>query len=44
MGKAAFAKIEDNEGILQIYFSKDSIGADWFKEAKKLIEVGDMYM
>ncbi|NOX14851.1 MAG: lysine--tRNA ligase [Epsilonproteobacteria bacterium] len=42
MGKAAFAKIEDEFGILQIYFSRDEIGADWFKEVKKLIEVGDI--
>lgn len=42
MGKAAFAKIEDEKGILQIYFSKQSIGEDWFKEVKKLVEVGDI--
>lgn len=42
MGKAAFAKIEDETGQLQIYFSKDAIGAEWFKEVKKLIEVGDI--
>lgn len=42
MGKAAFAKIEDETGVLQIYFSRDAIGADWFKEVKKLIEVGDI--
>lgn len=42
MGKAAFAKIEDENGVLQIYFSRDEIGADWFKEAKKLVEVGDI--
>jgi len=42
MGKAAFAKIEDEQGLLQIYFSRDGIGEDWFKEVKKLIEVGDI--
>jgi lysyl-tRNA synthetase class 2 len=42
MGKAAFAKIEDERGILQVYFSRESIGEEWFKEAKKLIEVGDI--
>ena len=42
MGKAAFAKIEDEHGLLQIYFSKESIGEAWFDEAKKLIEVGDI--
>lgn len=42
MGKAAFAKIEDEDGVLQIYFSRESIGQEWFKEAKKLVEVGDI--
>ena len=42
MGKAAFAKIEDEQGILQIYFSRESIGEEWFDEAKKLVEVGDI--
>jgi lysyl-tRNA synthetase class 2 len=42
MGKAAFAKIEDEHGMLQIYFSRESIGDDWFEEAKKLVEVGDI--
>ncbi len=42
MGKAAFAKIEDERGLLQVYFSRDSIGEDWFKSVKKLIEVGDI--
>jgi len=42
MGKAAFAKIEDEHGVLQIYFSRESIGDTWFDEAKKLVEVGDI--
>jgi len=42
MGKAAFAKIEDEHGLLQIYFSRESIGEAWFEEAKKLVEVGDI--
>ncbi|MCF6201475.1 MAG: OB-fold nucleic acid binding domain-containing protein, partial [Hydrogenimonas sp.] len=42
MGKAAFAKIEDESGILQIYFSRDDLGDEWFKTAKKMIEVGDI--
>lgn len=42
MGKAAFAKIEDEHGLLQIYFSRESIGEAWFDEAKKLVEVGDI--
>jgi len=42
MGKAAFAKIEDQSGIVQIYFNRDSLGDKWFKEVKRLIEVGDI--
>lgn len=42
MGKAAFAKIEDEHGSLQIYFNKDALGDEWFKNVKKLVEVGDI--
>lgn len=42
MGKAAFAKIEDESGVLQIYFSKNELGETWFTQVKKLIEVGDI--
>ena len=42
MGKAAFAKIEDESGTLQIYFSKDALGEEWFTSVKKLVEVGDI--
>ncbi len=42
MGKAAFAKVEDEHGLLQIYFSRESIGDDWFDNVKKLVEVGDI--
>ncbi len=42
MGKAAFAKIEDESGVLQIYFSRDDLGDEWFKTVKKMIEVGDI--
>ncbi|MRI58199.1 MAG: lysine--tRNA ligase [Epsilonproteobacteria bacterium] len=42
MGKAAFAKIEDESAIVQIYFNRDSLGEEWFKKVKKLIEVGDI--
>ncbi len=41
MGKAAFAKIEDESGSLQIYYSQNDLG-DFFESAKKLIEVGDI--
>ncbi len=42
MGKAAFAKIEDDTATVQIYFNRDELGDEWFKKAKKLIEVGDI--
>ncbi len=42
MGKAAFLKIEDSEGTLQIYINRDALGVDWFKDVKKYIEVGDI--
>ncbi len=42
MGKAAFAKIEDETGLLQIYFSRDDLGDEWFKTVKKMVEVGDI--
>lgn len=42
MGKAAFAKIEDEQGLLQIYLSRESIGDEWFDNVKKLVEVGDI--
>ncbi len=42
MGKAAFAKIEDESGILQIYFSRDDLEDEWFKTVKKMVEVGDI--
>ncbi len=42
MGKAAFLKIEDDKGLLQVYISRDALGAEWFKDIKKYIEVGDI--
>jgi len=42
MGKAAFLKIEDDDGILQIYIGRDALGADWFKSIKKYVDIGDI--
>lgn len=42
MGKAAFAKIEDQSGALQLYYSRDALGEEWFAQVKKLVEVGDI--
>jgi len=41
MGKAAFFKIEDESGILQVYMSKNDLG-DEFNLLKKTLEVGDI--
>ncbi len=42
MGKAAFIKIEDSDGLLQVYLSRDALGNEWFKDIKKFVEVGDI--
>jgi len=43
MGKATFAKIEDESGILQIYIARDNLPEGFYNEVfKKLIEVGDI--
>ncbi|NWF66558.1 MAG: lysine--tRNA ligase [Campylobacterales bacterium] len=41
MGKAAFAKIEDESGAIQIYYNKQSLN-EWFDDVKNYIEVGDI--
>ena len=43
MGKAAFAKIEDNDGLVQIYYNRDDLPEGYYNTvAKKLFEVGDI--
>ncbi len=43
MGKAAFVKIEDESGILQIYVSRDNLPEGFYNTVfKKLIEIGDI--
>ena len=43
MGKAAFVKIEDEKGLLQIYVARDNLSEGFYNEVfKKLIEVGDI--
>jgi lysyl-tRNA synthetase class 2 len=43
MGKAAFAKIEDNDGLVQIYYNRDELPEGFYNNiAKKLFEVGDI--
>lgn len=41
MGKAQFVKIQDQEGIIQIYVRLDGIGAESYAEFKKL-DLGDI--
>ena len=42
MGKAAFAKLEDSEGLVQIYYNRDDLPEGYYNKIKKLIEVGDI--
>jgi len=42
MGKAAFAKMEDGEGLVQIYYNRDDLPEGYYNKVKKLIEVGDI--
>jgi len=44
MGKAAFAKMEDSEGLVQIYYSRDELPEGYYNKVKKLIEVGDVVL
>jgi lysyl-tRNA synthetase class 2 len=43
MGKAAFAKIEDTQGLVQIYYNRDDLPEGYYNNVvKKLFEVGDI--
>lgn len=42
MGKAAFAKLEDSSGLVQVYYSRDELPEGYYNKIKKLIEVGDI--
>ncbi|NOZ89735.1 MAG: lysine--tRNA ligase [Epsilonproteobacteria bacterium] len=43
MGKASFAKIEDSDGLVQIYFNRDDLPEGYYNEVvKRLFEVGDI--
>jgi lysyl-tRNA synthetase class 2 len=43
MGKAAFAKIEDSDGMVQIYYNRDDLPEGYYNNiVKKLFEVGDI--
>lgn len=42
MGKAAFAKIQDSQGIVQVYYNRDDLPEGYYNQIKKLYEVGDL--
>ena len=43
MGKASFAKIEDQDGLVQIYFNRDDLPEGYYNTVvKRLFEVGDI--
>lgn len=43
MGKAAFAKLEDTQGLVQIYYNRDDLPEGYYNNVvKKLFEVGDI--
>ncbi len=43
MGKASFVKIEDEDGMLQVYVARDNLPEGFYNDVfKKLIEVGDI--
>jgi lysyl-tRNA synthetase class 2 len=44
MGKAAFAKLEDTDGLVQIYYNRDDLPEGYYNKIKKLIEVGDIVL
>lgn len=43
-GKSTFANIEDESGNVQIYYSRDGIGEELYKNFKKNLEVGDIVL
>jgi len=43
MGKASFAKLEDSDGLVQIYYNRDDLPEGYYNNVvKKLFEVGDI--
>ncbi len=41
-GKAAFGHIQDANSKLQVYFRKDNLGEDKYKELMEILDVGDI--
>jgi len=44
MGKASFAKLEDSQGLVQIYYNRDDLPEGYYNKMKRLIEVGDIIL
>ena len=42
IGKAAVARMEDSDGLVQIYYNSDELPEGYYNKVKKLIEVGDV--
>ncbi|MCK5807729.1 lysine--tRNA ligase [bacterium] len=42
MGKLAFARIKDEAGSLQVAFTRDTMGEDFYKLFKKSCDIGDI--
>lgn len=43
MGKAAFFNLQDSEGVLQVYISRDDLPEGYYNDIfKKLIDLGDI--
>ncbi len=41
MGKASFCKLQDREGLIQVYVARDSIGEEAYADFKKM-DIGDI--
>lgn len=41
-GKAAFGHIQDADGKLQVYFRKDTLGEEKYKELMDILDIGDI--
>ncbi|RMA97829.1 lysine--tRNA ligase [Hydrogenothermus marinus] len=41
-GKAAFGHIQDADGKLQVYFNKDNLGEEKYKEIMDILDIGDI--
>ena len=42
MGKASFGQLQDTDGIIQLYFTRDNLGEENYGEFKKVLDRGDI--